>query len=163
MKALVLCLFMCLLTPAFAGTNYSGSGPTQEAACKAAEEKAAPKSQGVCYTPCRGCKQNGATWTCVSNVPDWSSSCNNQDKYWSPPPPPAVYNYQTTLCGGRVGVLSGSTATQVSLNAMQGPVMIRWVFQKDGKVSSTLDVQMMPGHVESATAQPNGTIGFDCI
>lgn len=73
------------------------------------------------------------------------------------------YDYQSYACNGRIGVIRPSTNQFVALHALHGPVMIRWVFQKNGRVTSTMDIQANPQQPETATAQPGGIVGFDCI
>lgn len=163
LKAFLLSILLLVSMPAFAGKNYFGEGSTKEEACKAAEAKAAPKSTATCYTPCRNCKEIGGRWQCQSNVPNWSSSCNSSDLRYSPPPATPKYEYQAMVCGGRIGVIKGSTDKHLMFHAVNSPVMVRWVFVRNGVVTSTMDVQVFPHQVETATAQPNGTVRFDCL
>jgi hypothetical protein len=71
-------------------------------------------------------------------------------------------NDVTLTCNGRLGVFKNSNKQFIAVAAIQAPVMVRWIFEKDGKVSGTLDIQVMPGQAETATAQIGGSVGFDC-
>ncbi|GAB3310096.1 hypothetical protein [Hymenobacter tenuis] len=76
---LTLMLGMSLL--AYAGEQFSGNGPTKEAAADAAERRAAKaaKARGTCYSVAKleDCvKESDGSWTCYSSVANHKGSCD---------------------------------------------------------------------------------------
>lgn len=81
-----------------------------------------------------------------------------------PPAPPTPPNRNNVIlaCNDRIGIFKGSNDKFIAMTALQGIVMVQWVFKKGNRVT-TQDVAVGINQVETAEAKDGETIGFNCL
>jgi hypothetical protein len=126
----VLGLLLCA-SPAIAGVNHAGTGPTPALACYEADKAANARAHryNSCYRPCNesACTLANGVYTGVANSSNHLGSCGRSGKRWpvnpasfpappgAPPPPPATPgNNQVTW---QPGVPTENHATVIITNS----------------------------------------------